>query len=151
MPQSGQTRTVKAMHEEIAKAGKKRSKPVDNTVDQQPSHRQPSEVANESFQKVANEGLHRQPDRQPPEVAQTQENTVLDSLNKNSFKELNTVLGNLNESQRSEIKRAGLTEAEATEALTNLLAAYQAEGLTPNPDRLATEVIQLAEIGRGIS
>ena len=150
MPTTGQTRTVKAMHEEIAKAGKKRSKPVDKPVDQSAYIGHPP-VSNESSQEVSNEGLHRQPGGHSGVSLNTGEHSIRQSFSKDSFKELETVLGNLNESQRSEIKRAGLSEAEATEALTNLLAAYQAEGLTPNPDRLAAEVIQLAEIGRGIS
>ena len=150
MPKSGQSITVQKMHEEIAKAGKKRSKPVDNHVDDAFTYTT-SRVVNEDVPKVVNEEPPYTTSYTTSEVVQTQENTVLDSLNKDSFKELKTVFRQFSDTAINEIKAAGLTDREATEALTTLLAAYQAEGITPNPDRLAIEVIQLAEVGRGIS
>ena len=136
MPKSGQSITVQKMHEEIAKAGKKRSKPVDNHVDDAFTYTT-SRVVNEDVPKVVNEEPPYTTSYTTSEVVQTQENTVLDSLKEDSFKELKTVLHN------RELREAGLNEQQIAEGLEHLLAAYQAEGLTPNPDRLATEILQL--------
>lgn len=147
MPKEGDTRAVREVKEAMAKASKKRSKPVDKPVDQGAPNHNPEVVNGEAVQlQPGGCAIHNL-----EVVDNTDLTPIRQSINKDSFKELNTVLHNLNESQRSEIDKAGLNEREATEALTTLLAAYQAEGLTPNPERLATEVIQLAAVSRGIA
>jgi hypothetical protein len=54
----------------------------------------------------------------------------------------------LSEVQRAEIASAGVTDAEASQALELLLDTYRSEGLTPNQATLAAEVISLADAGR---
>lgn len=131
MPTTGQTRAVKEMKEAIKKTQSKRS------------HKQPPEVAHV-------EASHMQPRRQPPEVAPTGENGSREDIYKDSFK-VNLRLCNLSEQQRADIAAAGVTDTEAADALEHLLAAYQAEGLTPQADRLAAEIISIAAVGRGIA
>lgn len=141
MPTSGETRTVREMKEAIKKGQSKRTKAVDKS-----SHKQPPEVAHE-------EGLHTQPGCQPPEVAPTGENIGIDKV-KDRDKALvkdKAVLRNLSAEQRAEVAAAGVTDAEAADALEHLLAAYQAEGLAPPAGRLAFEVISIAAVGRGIA
>jgi hypothetical protein len=130
MPKTGQTRTVQKMHEEIAKAAKKKT-----------SHKQPPEVANEDLS-IGNP--QRLPHRQPSEVAQTQEEHIRKVINKDSFKEVKDVLGN---QSRVELREAGLTDGQIDDSLAHLLDAYQAEGLTPDHDRLPGEILQLARAG----
>ena len=136
MPKSGDTRAVREVKEAMQKARSKRShtQPPEVVQPQEP-HAQPGEAIS-----TTSEGC-----------AEHKEHSIRQSINKDSFKELKSVLNNLTESQKTEIAGAGLTDREATEAATTLLAAYKAEGLTPNPDRLATEIIQLAQVGRGIA
>lgn len=128
MPKEGDTRAVREVKEAMAKASKKRSKPVDKPVDQSALNHNPQVVNGEAVQLQPNHNL---------EVVDNTENTVLDSLNKDSFKELNTVLNN------RELREAGMTDQQIATSLEHLLAAYRAEGLTPNPDRLAPEILQL--------
>ena len=139
MPKGKPTRTVQEMQNSIAKAKSKRTqKAVDN-----PATFTTSEVVHE-------EASHTQP-KEPPyttsyttsEVVQNTENTVLD---KDIYKPY--VLHN---QKRIELREAGLSDDEIDCNLEILLAAYQAEGLTPNPDRLATEIADLAKVGRGIA
>ena len=137
MPSDGQTMTVRKMKEEIAKAKAKRS------------HKQPSEVANEAVSHrqptPVDKSSHRQPDRQPPEVApNTEEHRYLDSIKVNNINNLNIVLSNQN---RVELRKKGLTDAEIDDNLAHLLDAYRSEGLTHNPDRLVSEITQLAKVG----
>jgi biotin operon repressor len=136
MPKSGQSITVQKMHEEIAKAKAKRSKPVDKPVDQSAYIGHPP-VSNESSPKVSNEGLHRQPGGHSGVSLNTGEHSIRQSISKDSFKDLKTVLGN------RELRKAGMTDQQIATSLEHLLAAYRAEGLTPNPDRLTTEILQL--------
>ena len=144
MPKTGETRTVKAIREANQKAKAKRTAAP---------HTQPPEVANEQASEVANapvdNSLHTQPDRQPPEVAPTEENVGIDKVS--SSKGINKTIGvlcNLSEVQRAEIASAGVTDTEASQALELLLDTYRSEGLTPNQATLAAEVISLADAGR---
>lgn len=144
MPKTGETRTVKAIREANQKATRRRTAAP---------HTQPLEVANEQASEVANaavdNSLHTQPDRQPPEVAPTEENVGIDKVS--SSKGINKTIGvlcNLSEVQRAEIASAGVTDTEASQALELLLDTYRSEGLTPNQATLAAEVISLADAGR---
>lgn len=143
MPKTGETRTVKAIKEANAKATKKRTAAP---------HTQPLEVANEQAPQVANaavdNSLHTQPDRQPLEVAPTEKNVGIEIGKSKSINTTIGVLCNLSEVQRAEIANAGVSDAEASQALELLLNAYRSEGITPNPARLAAEVISLADAGR---
>lgn len=135
MPKGKPTRTVQEMQDSIAKAKQKKASKADSFTT--------SEVVHE-------EASHSQP-KEPPyttsyttsEVVQNTENTVLDKV---IYKD--NVLHN---QKRIELREAGLSDDEIDGNLEILLAAYQAEGLTPNPDRLATEIADLAKVGRGIA
>ena len=134
MPKGKPTRTVQEMQDSITKAKQKRASKADSI-----GH---STVSNEDSSKVSNEGLHRQPIGHSG-VSPNTENTVLDKV---IYKD--NVLRN---QSRIELREAGLSDDEIDGNLEILLAAYQAEGLTPNPDRLATEIADLAKVGRGIA
>ena len=134
MPKGKPTRTVQEMQDSIAKAKQKKASKADSI-----GH---STVSNEDSSKVSNEGLHRQSIGHSG-VSQNTENTVLDKV---IYKD--NVLRN---QSRIELREAGLSDDEIDGNLEILLAAYQAEGLTPNPDRLATEIADLAKVGRGIA
>lgn len=128
MPKDGQTITTKRMHAEIEQAKKSRSKT---------SHKQPPEVANQDTPEVANEPvdnhLHRQPDGLPPEVATNgKERLYKRYLKVDCIKSLIS---------------SGLSEEQIELNLDVLLDAYRTEGLTPNPDRLAAEILQLSRVG----
>lgn len=135
MPKGKPTRTVQEMQNSIAKAKQKKASKADSFTT--------SEVVHE-------EASHTQP-KEPPyttsyttsEVVQNTENTVLDKV---IYRD--NVLHN---QKRIELREAGLSDDEIDGNLEILLAAYQAEGLTPNPDRLATEIADLAKVGRGIA
>jgi len=134
MPKGKPTRTVQEMQDSITKAKQKKASKADSI-----GH---STVSNEDSSKVSNEGLHRQSIGHSG-VSQNTENTVLDKV---IYKD--NVLRN---QSRIELREAGLSDDEIDGNLEILLAAYQAEGLTPNPDRLATEIADLAKVGRGIA
>lgn len=135
MPKGKPTRTVQEMQNSIAKAKQKKASKADSFTT--------SEVVHE-------EASHSQP-KEPPyttsyttsEVVQNTENTGIDKV---IYKD--NVLHN---QKRIELREAGLSDDEIDGNLEILLAAYQAEGLTPNPDRLATEIADLAKVGRGIA
>lgn len=124
MPADGQSITVNKMKAEIAKAKQKQSKA---------SHKQPPEVANVEAPEVANKALHRQPDGLPPEVAPNGKERVYKRY--------------LNEDCIKTLISSGLLENEIELNFNILLDAYAAEGLTPNPDRLVTEILQLSKVG----
>ena len=128
--------TVKKMKAEIAK----KSKPKAPTL-------ATPEVANGTVQEVANEELHRQPHRQPNEVAENTKNTVLGQSKGNSLKEdlikeksIWTVLSNL---ECEQLKSEGLSERDIAEGLDILTAAYKAEGLTPKSQQLVAGLLQM--------
>ena len=138
MPKEGDTLAVKKMKEDIQKAKRKRT-PLATSV-----------VANETVQEVANEELHRQPYRQPNEVAQnSEEHSIREVYKGNSLKDNNlnkvykTVNGNLSEEQVQSLTDAGLTDANITEGLTILADAYAAEGLTAKPSQLVEGLLQM--------
>ncbi len=138
MPKSGETRTVKAIKEANAKAKAKRTAAP---------HTQPPQVANEQASQVANaavdNSLHTQPDRQPPEVAPTEENVGIEIGKSKSINTTIGVLCNLSEEQRAEIANAGVSDAELADSLETLLPLFAAEGLTPSSRVLADAVLQL--------
>jgi len=134
MPKSGETRTVREMKEAIAKTRSKRTPKA--------SHSQPPEVVHET--PVDNPSIHNQ--FTTSEVVQNTERTPIDkSIKENKVKHLNTVLNN---QQVTELTSAGLTKADIAEHLADLLAAYQAEGLTPRPEHLVPGILQLHKDAR---
>lgn len=131
MPDNNETLTVKKMKEEIAK---KKGTP-------KRTHKKPPEVAIENHLDVANqeskEPLHRQPDRQLSEVAL------------NAVEHIDEVYkGCISKEHLKHLKSSGLSDADINDNLTILLDAYRAEGLTPQPDRLVQEIMQLNRVGR---
>lgn len=132
MPKDGQTITTKRIKADIEKAKQRRSKD---------SHTQPPEVANESNQQVANKPVDNSLHRQPLEVARvaTSEGSAEHSLN--------TIKKYLKEDCIKSLISSGLSEEQIELNLDVLLEAYRMEGLTPNPDRLAAEILQLSRVG----
>lgn len=130
MPKTGQSRTVKKMQEDIAKAKSKRS------------HTQPPEVVPQTQPPEPQNNLHAQPN----EGGRTTSEGCTEHKNTGFIKDFYV----LHNQSRIELNKAGLTDEEIDGNLEILLAAYQAEGLTPNPERLATEIADLAKVGRGI-
>jgi len=139
MPKSGDTRAVRAVKEANQKALAKRQRMATNHNPQ---------VVNEEASEVVNEpvdnSLHSQPNHNL-EVVDNTENTGIESIKVKSSNNLNTVLDN---QQVSELTSAGLTEADIAEHLADLLAAYQAEGLTPRPEHLVPGILQLHQDAR---
>ena len=134
MPKGKPTRTVQEMQDSITKAKQKRASKADSI-----GHRT---VSNEEALEVANEGLHRQPIGHSGVSPNTENTGIKEVIYKDNV---------LRNQSRIELREAGLSDDEIDGNLEILLAAYQAEGLTPNPDRLATEIADLAKVGRGIA
>ena len=135
MPKTGETRTVKAIREANNKAKAKRTYTTPEVVHEEAVIHSP----------------HTQPESPPyttSEVVRNTENTGIDKVKSKSINTAIGVLDNLSAEQRAEVAAAGVTDTEASQALQLLLDAYRAEGITPNPDRLAAEVISLADAGR---
>ena len=128
------------MHQEIAKTKQKRS-PKGN-------HAQPPEVVHHAQPPAVDNSAHAQPFEG---VRTTSEGCIehknkgyIDSIKVDISNKSNTVLNN---QSRVELRKAGLSDAEIEDNLEHLLAAYEAEGLTPNPDRLVGEILQMAKVG----
>lgn len=132
MPKSGDTLTVAKMKKEIA------------------AHKAKKTAANHNPEVVNGGALQLHPNHNP-EVVHNTENTVLGKSIKESIKEviynkeviykykdLNTVLHN----------QKRLSDAEIEDNLEYLLAAYQAEGLTPKIDQLVEGLMQMHKDGR---
>jgi len=135
MPKTGETRTVKAIREANNKAKAKRTYTTPEVV----------------HEEAVIHSSHTQPESPPyttSEVVRNTENTGIDKVKSKSINTAIGVLDNLSAEQRAEVAAAGVTDTEASQALQLLLDAYRAEGITPNPDRLAAEVISLADAGR---
>jgi len=145
MPSTGQTRTVKAMKDEIAKTKQKRSKDVDKLSTTQ-AHRQPPEVANQDAHIGNQESLHRQPHWLPPEVARTQEEHSRDKVIEVielKIKDKPNVLGNLDVSDFDSLIEARMTPEQIADCLEHLLPLFRAEGLNPTSRVLADSILQL--------
>ena len=142
MPKSGETRAVREIKEANAKARSRRSR--------EPANHNPEVVNGEQVihsSEAAQKSIHSQPNHHL-EVVDNTENTGIDKVKSKSINTAIGVLDNLSAEQRAEVAAAGVTAAEASQALQLLLDAYRAEGITPNHDRLAAEVISLADAGR---
>ena len=123
MPTSGSTKTVQRIKDDIAKATAKRTSRA--------THRQPSEVAHE-------EGSHRQPHRQLPEVAQKEVNGINGiSIIKSSTK---LSLGNL---ALQTLIDAGMTKRQIESDLAVLVPLFKAEGIEPGDNVLVTSILQM--------
>lgn len=147
MPTSGQTRTVKKIKEDIAKAKQKRSsgtpKPVDIHVDNHAHIYNPQVVHEEALQLQPNHNL---------EVVDNTENTYrdkpkIDKPKIESKDKLNTKRDNLrlvlhNQSIK-QLLDFGLTDQDIDDGLTTLLTIYQAEGLTPKEQHLVDGLMQM--------
>ena len=132
MPKDGQTITTKRIKADIEKAKKKRSYTTPEVVNAKGSDTQPKPVDN---------SLHTQPQRlypyTTPEVVQNAKKEHKEVIYKEYLKDNLLV----------QLRQSGLTDDQIASNLEYLVAAYQAEGLTPNPDRLVDEILQLARVG----
>ena len=134
MPKTGQTRTVQKMHEEIAKAGKKRQSKA--------THIQPPEVVPQSVTKPVDNSVQIQ----PPEVVQdTTPRGCIEHTKEHSIEVV--YKGYLTSNLLVQLAEHGIDRQTAEDNLAHLLEAYRIEGLTPNPDRLVDEILQLAKVG----
>lgn len=136
MPKDGQTITTKRMHAEIEQAKKRRSKA---------SQSQHPEVVSESQHPTINQHPVIQPKAPFPTTSEGctehKNKGYIEDIKVDSIKEVKYVLHNQG---RAELRQSGLTDEQIDTNLAHLLDAYQAEGLTPNPDRLVTEILQLS-------
>jgi hypothetical protein len=129
--------TVKKMKAEIAKKKQPKGTPYATP-----------EVANGAVPEVANEALHRQPHRQPNEVAlNSEEHSIREVYKGNSLKEelinkevIKTVLSNL---EVKTLNDQGLNDHDIAQGLDILTAAYKAEGLTPKSSQLVAGLLQM--------
>lgn len=138
MPATGQTRTVKAMKDEIAKTKAKRSTPVDNQVDNSSPIHNP--------QVVNAEGSHSQPNHNLEVVHNTREHIVDKELKgiEVKGKSINqSVLNNLDVSDFDFLIEAKMTPEQIEQHASFLLPLFQAEGLTPSSRVLADSILQL--------
>ena len=138
MPATGQTRTVKAMKDEIAKTKAKRSTPVDKQVDNSSPNHNP--------QVVNAEGNHSQPNHNLEVVHNTREHIVDKELKgiKVKGKSINqSVLNNLDVSDFDFLIEAKMTPEQIEQHASFLLPLFQAEGLTPSSRVLADSILQL--------
>lgn len=134
MPKDGQSITTKRIKADIEKAKQRRSKA---------SQSQPPEVVSESQHQPVDNSLKLQ----HPEVVQVTTSRGCTELKKNTYKENIKDSNVLNNEMRIELKKLGLTDEQIDLNLDVLLEAYRTEGLTPNPDRLAAEILQLSRVG----
>lgn len=138
MPKTGETITTKKMKEAIQKAQSKRSKPVDKPVDNHhPIGHQP--VSYEGSPEPQKEPLHRQPVGHST-VSYNSGEHIRESIKRDSFKDLKTVLGN---SEIDELIANGLTVEQIADSLDTLLPLYAAEGIKPTGAVLAEGIRQL--------
>ena len=139
MPKSGDTRAVREVKEAMAKARAKRSKSVDNHVDQgAPIHN--SQVVNA-------EPLHSQPNHNL-EVVQNTKNIGIDRVFKDSkvkdkLNNKKTVLNNLDVSDFDSLIDAGMKPEQVEDCANTLLPLFAAEGLNPSSRVLADSILQL--------
>lgn len=127
MPAKGQSRTVQKMKEDIAKVKSRRSKT------------QPSEVVSNPVDNTSH--------TQPPEVVQPID------LQAQPFDAISTTSRGCAEREEQGIdkvvmynqvvKELYISQQQFEEHLECIIEAYRIEGLTPNPDRLPAEILQL--------
>lgn len=135
MPKSGETVTTRKMKEEIAQAKAKRPKGT---------HTQPPEVVPQTQPAVVDNSVHAQPFEAGRTTSrgctEHKEHSIKETVNRDSFKELKTVLHNF------EIDRLiadGLTAEQIADSLDTLLPLYRAEGIEPTSSVLADGIRQL--------
>ena len=137
MPADNQTRTVKAMKEEIAKTQSKRRKAVDKQVDNS---------ATIGHSSVSNgEALHRQPIGHSGVSLNTEEHIREESIGIGKHKAFNkpNVLSNLDVSDFDFLIDSGLKPEQVEEYAGHLLPLFAAEGLNPSSRVLADSILQL--------
>lgn len=137
MPKPGQSPTVKRMHEEIAKTKARRSKGVDNHVDNTTTIHNP-QVVNE-------EVLHSQPNHNL-EVVYNPKNTGIDIDKDKVNKGLDKVFIHKVVLHNHEIETLiadGITESQIEDSLATLLPLYRAEGIEPSHEVLIAGIKQL--------
>lgn len=144
MPTSGQTRTVKAMKEEIAKTKAKRSKTVDNHVEDKATIGNPP-VSNEEQSSVSNESLHRQPIGHSGVSYNTREHSrdkVIEVIEL-KIKDKPNVLRNLEVEHYDFLIESRMTPEQIADCLEHLLPLFHAEGLNPSSRILTDSILQL--------
>ncbi len=144
MAQPGQSRYVKKMKEEIQQHKAKKAKAVDKPVDTEQSIGHPTVSNAEALighPGVSSIGHPTVSSLDTQECPRTPKEHIREVIYKDLFK------GYLNVKGHAELRKAGLTDQQIDDNLAHLLDAYQAEGMTPAPDRLVGEILQLAKVG----
>lgn len=144
MPKTGDTRAVREVKEAMAKAKQKRSKTVDNHVEDKATIGH-SPVSNESAEEVQNESLHRQPIGHSSVSYNTREHIREESKDKvkDKVKDKPNVLGNLEVQDFDFLIDAGLKPEQVEEYASTLLPLFQAEGIKPTSRVLTDSIMQL--------
>ena len=144
MPKTGDTRAVREVKEAMAKAKQKRSKTVDNHVEDMATIGH-SPVSNESAEEVQNESLHRQPIGHSSVSYNTREHIEIESKDKvkDKVKDKPNVLGNLEVQDFDFLIDAGLKPEQVEEYASTLLPLFQAEGIKPTSRVLTDSIMQL--------
>ena len=144
MPKSGDTRAVREVKEAMAKAKAKRTKAVDNHVEDKPTIGNPP-VSYEEQSSVSNESLHRQPIGHSTVSYNTREHIREESKDKvkDKVKDKPSVLGNLEVQDFDLLIEARMTPEQIEECLEHLLPLFRAEGLNPSSKVLADSILQL--------
>lgn len=146
MPAKGETRAVREVKEAMQKAQSKRTKAVDNKVDNSPPFTTP-EVVHE-------EPLHSQPESAPfttsfttSEVVRTPEEHIeridIKVKGKDKVKDKHSVLHNLDVADFDFLIDSKMTPEQIEEYASTLLPLFAAEGLNPSSKVLADSILQM--------
>lgn len=136
MPAKGDTRAVRQTKEAMQKAQSKRSKPVEKTVNNQPSFTT-TEVVNEN-------NLHSQPKTPPFTTSFTTSEVV--PTPKEHIKNISKVISslhNLNVSDFDFLIEKQMTPEQIEACANTLLPLFAAEGLAPSSAVLTDSILQL--------
>lgn len=146
MPAKGETRAVREVKEAMQKAQSKRSKTVENKVDNSPPFTTPEVVHGQP--------LHSQPESAPfttsfttSEVVRTPKEHIRDKeLKVSKVKEINKLkssLHNLDVADFDFLIDSKMTPEQIEEYASTLLPLFAAEGLTPSSKVLADSILQM--------
>jgi DNA-binding transcriptional ArsR family regulator len=145
MPKQGDTRAVREVKEAMAKAKAKRSKTVDNHVEDKATIGNRT-VSNEASSEVSNDSLHRQPIGHSGVSYNTREHSIDKDIkvkDKEKIKDKPNVLRNLEVSDFDLLIDAGMKPEQVEDCAKTLLPLFAAEGLNPTSRVLADSILQL--------
>lgn len=136
MPASGQSRTVKKMKEEIAKHKAKQTS--------KGTHTQPQEAVDNSPTYTTPEVVHEAVQKEPPYTTSYTTSEVV--LKHKNIGCIEVIKEYLNKDCLIQLHNNGLTDEVIADNLSILLDTYRAEGLTPKPEQLMQDIMQLSKV-----